>query len=215
VSNSRLEPGKGPTESYNDKHLEELSAGPSGISEGAPEGLFLGTYFRPDAPLRAKITPPHEPGVVMVINGQIWGNDTREPIARAKMDVWQANAKGQYDNEGDAYDPESTLFINRARLYSDQNGYYEFETVHPGGYQRRGTEGLFWRAPHIHFRVRCPGYQPLVTELFFTGDPHHESDPFLRESLVIKLTIKQRNGRSYEEGIFDIVLTPQTQNGIE
>lgn len=205
MSKYRLDPNIGPTESYNEQHLEALGRGTSAISESAPDGPFLGTYYRPDAPLRAKLTLPHEPGVVLVIKGRIWGNDTREPLSRTKLDVWHADETGHYDNE-DKSQPAETPFINRARLYTDMEGYYEFETIHPGPYQRQGPEGLIWRAPHIHFRLRCPSYENLVTQLFFRGDPYHDTDPFLKQSSVIKLEVKQRNGKDYEEGIFDIVM---------
>jgi catechol 1,2-dioxygenase len=125
------------------------------------------------------------------------------------MDVWQANSKGHYDNEGETDANAPDAFINRVRLYSDRDGYYEFETVHPGSYQVNGPDGLFWRAPHIHIRVRCPEYETLVTELFFSGDPYHDSDLFLIPSTVIQLQVKKRNGKEYEEGVFNIVLPPQ------
>ena len=210
VSKLKLDPHIGPTESYNEQHVEALDRGPSAISELAPDGPYLGTYYLPDAPLRAKLTLPHEPGTVLVIKGRVWGNDTRDPLPRAKLDVWHADATGHYDNENEGQQSESQ-FLNRARVYTDQGGYYEFETIHPGPYERPASEGIIWRAPHIHFRVRCPGYENLVTQIFFTGDSYHDVDPFLKASLVIKLETKQRNGKDYEEGIFDIVMRPDSQ----
>ena len=189
-----------PTQSYNEIHLKALGLTPSAISEGTPEGPFLGNNFHENAPLRAKITGPHEPGKVLVIKGRVWANDSREPLPHTKMDIWQANADGLYGVE------DQHEFINRARVYSDQDGYYEFETIHPGPYQVEVSGSVFWRAPHIHFRVRCPEYERLVTQLFFAGDPYHETDLFLIPSLVIQLSQKERYGKLYEEGIFDIVL---------
>jgi len=164
----------------------------------------VGPFFRENAPYRAKITPPHEAGTVLVIKGRVWAYDTKKPIG-AKMDVWQANAAGRYDNEDPNIALSSVSFINRARLYCDRNGYYELETIHPGPYKRNGI----WRAPHIHFRVRYPDYITLVTQLFFSGDRYSNEDPHREDSLTINLQKMVRNGLEYEEGHFDIVLAPE------
>lgn len=200
----RLDPDLKPTESYNERHLTALGLTPSEISDRAPDGPYLGSNFHDNAPFRGKLTLPHELGKILVIKGHIRGADTREPLPHVKVDIWQANKNGHYAE--DATEQNAPSFI-RARVYSDQHGYYEFETIHPGAYETQDRDGPFWRAPHIHFRVRCLGYEWLVTELFFSGDPHHDSDRFLVPSLVIQLSNKQRNGQDYEEGVFDIVLS--------
>jgi protocatechuate 3,4-dioxygenase beta subunit len=164
----------------------------------------VGPFFRADAPYRAKITLPYEAGTVLVIKGRVWAHDTKKPIG-AKMDVWQANAAGRYDNEDPSYVHSPRSFINRARVHCDRNGYYEFETVHPGPYKRNGI----WRAPHIHFRVQYPDYLTLVTQLFFSGDRYLNEDPYREDSLTTPLQKTVRNGSAYEEGHFDIVLTPE------
>jgi catechol 1,2-dioxygenase len=200
----RLSPDAGPSESVNNS-LVTLSQVQDLSSYESVEDDLLGLYFRPDAPFRAKISVPHEPGMVLVIRGRVWAYDTKEPLARAKMDIWQANAQGKYDQQQQNYVSSGEMFRNRARLYCDETGYYEFETIHPGPYR---ISGEVWRAPHINFRVRYPGYAPLVTQLFFTGDPYHDVDPLLIQSLVISLQKKESNGMNYEEGVFDIVLLP-------
>src|SRR5437899_458478 len=101
----------------------------------ATEDCILGPYHRPGAPFRAKVTPPLEAGVVLLVKGRVWGLDTRKPLAGAVLDVWQANAKGRYDNDDPRNPPKKDVFVNRARLIADENGYYEYETVHPGAYK--------------------------------------------------------------------------------
>ena len=44
------------------------------------EDNILGPYYRAGAPFRAKVTPPLEPGTVLVINGRVWGHDTKKPL---------------------------------------------------------------------------------------------------------------------------------------
>ena len=33
-----------------------------------------------------------------------------------------------------------------------------------------------WRPAHIHFKVTAPGHRPLVTQVFFPGDPYLDDD---------------------------------------
>ncbi len=95
--------------------------------------------------------------------------------------------------------------MNRARLVTDETGYYEFESIHPAPYQVGKNA---WRPAHIHYLVRAAGYKSLITQLYFKGDPHNKTDEFIKESLIIEVrTQKTRNG-SYEAGVFDIVLAP-------
>src|SRR5262245_16125153 len=42
------------------------------------EDNILGPFHRAGAPFRAKITPPMEPGVVLVVSGRVWGFDTKK-----------------------------------------------------------------------------------------------------------------------------------------
>jgi protocatechuate 3,4-dioxygenase beta subunit len=179
---------------------------------GAPEKVFqatedciLGPFYRKGAPFRGKVTPPLEPGIVMVISGRVWGLDSRKPLVGAQLDVWQANAKGRYDNDDENNPPRPDVFVNRARLITDENGYYEFETVHPGAYQIGANA---WRPSHIHYLVGARGYKTLVTQLFFKGDPHNKTDQFIKESLIIDLASKKVGAVAYEAGVFDIVLAP-------
>jgi catechol 1,2-dioxygenase len=169
----------------------------------ATEDNILGPFHRQGAPYRAKITPPLEPGNVLLIRGRVWGLDTRRPLAGAVIDIWQANAQGRYDNDDPRNPPAANIFLNRARLVTDEAGYYEYETIHPGAYQI-GAD--VWRPPHIHYLIRHTGYRELITQLYFRGDPHQRDDPWIKQSLTIELR-EQRSGRgTYKNGTFDIIL---------
>jgi protocatechuate 3,4-dioxygenase beta subunit len=180
-------------------------AAPAGGKWAPTEDCILGPFYRPGAPFRAKVTPPLEPGVVLLIRGRVWGHDTRKPLAGARLDVWQANARGRYDNDDPDNPPKKDVFVNRARLIADETGYYEFESVHPGPY-KIGPET--WRPSHIHYAISHPGYRTLVTQLFFRGDPHNKTDEFIKESLIIDLRTVRVGAQTYEAGVFDIVLAP-------
>lgn len=160
----------------------------------------LGPFYRAGAPFRAKVTPPFEPGTVLVINGRVWAFDTKKPLAGAVLDVWHVDHTGKYSS-GAANDQQG--FRNRARLITSESGYYEFEAVHPIAYQP-STD--FWRSPHIHYKISHPGYKTLITELFFDGDDKHEVDPMFQLALMMKVAKQQTNGHNYESVTFDIVL---------
>lgn len=136
------------------------------------------------APFRAKISPITAVGIPLLIKGRVFALDTRRSIPFACIDVWHASAQGHYDYHED--DPNrvyeyieelnthgrSAQFDYRGRLVTDEEGRYEFETVKPAPYFIRETSK--WRCPHIHYYVQAPGYQPLVTQLYFKGEEKND-----------------------------------------
>jgi protocatechuate 3,4-dioxygenase beta subunit len=174
----------------------------------ATEDNIEGPFFRAGAPYRAKITPPLAPGRVLLISGRVFGLDTRRPLANTVIDIWQANAQGRYTFEDEPkpnpQNPER--FSYRARLLTDENGYYEFETIHPAPYQIGPNR---WRPAHIHYWVRHTQYRELITQLYFRGDDHQKADPWIKESLIVNLTEQKTPNGNYKTGVFNIVLRPR------
>ena len=152
----------------------------------------LGPFYREGSPYRGKVTPPMEPGDVLVVTGRVWGHDSRRPLSGAVLDVWQADVRGRYEADGGA-------IRLRARVVADESGAFEYETVYPGHYDGRPA--------HVHHIVRAPGYETLVTQLYFEGDANNVNEP-LPEQLVIALEDVQLAGGAYRQGVFDIVLAP-------
>jgi hypothetical protein len=85
-----------------------------------------------------------------------------------------------------------------------------------------------WRPSHIHYLIAAPGYKPLVTQLFFKGDPHNKTDDFIKESLIIELTqrkVPRADVMGYSLGgritallagtdnIREVIAFPKTQSG--
>jgi catechol 1,2-dioxygenase len=190
-----------------------LVAGSSGLPASSPtEDDVLGPYYRSGAPFRAKVSPPCVPGTILVIRGQVWSYDTKRPLHRTVIDIWQANAAGHYDNEDPSKPPPTESFSYRTRVLSNRRGRYEFETILPGAYRMDETT---WRSPHVHFRIRALRHLSLVTQLFFEGEPYLDSDPFVKKSLIIPTVEIQSPSGSYRAGIFDIVLArkPRKNSG--
>lgn len=205
-----LRAGAAPTDATEDVHDYQAFLDKNGIPQVQPSGKYepthvdiLGPFHLGGAPFRGKVTAPLEAGETLVVRGRIWGFDTRKPIANALLDVWQADAAGQYDMTDPRKPPERSGFRNRIRLLADETGYYEYETIRPGSYRAGGGT----RPAHIHYMVQAPGYQKLITQLYFKGDPHIASDPWARKSnlLVAPVKVKAAEG-SYMRGTFDIVL---------
>lgn len=167
------------------------------------EDNILGPYFREGAPFRAKVTPPLVKGVPLLIRGRVWGFDTKKPLAWATLDIWQADADGRYDNDDPNRPPAKGVYINRARVLTDETGYYEYETIHPGPYK---TGPDTWRPSHIHYLVRKSGYANLITQLYFKGDRFNAKDEFIKPSLIIALETAKVSGITIETGVFDVVL---------
>ncbi len=111
-----------------------------------------GPYWTPDAPNALHLSPKGD----LRIEGLVKGPDCR-PIPGAMVHVWQADPRGRYADDR-----------LRGRLATDKDGAYRFETVRPGNYR----EPNGWRPAHIHFEVTAPGFKPLVSQLYFAGDPY-------------------------------------------
>jgi len=180
--------------------------GPAAASMKPTEDNALGPFYLEGSPFRAKLTPPLEPGVPLLVRGQVFSLGTEEPLPMATLDVWQANASGEYDNRKTSGITTPDDFHYRARMLTDEKGYYEFETIHPGAYQLGRSS---WRPSHIHYLIQAPGHQTLVTQLYFKGDPRNETDSLFKPSLAIDIEKVKTDRGEYETGVFHIVLKPE------
>jgi protocatechuate 3,4-dioxygenase beta subunit len=198
-------PASGDTDAVPDLPPIQVLTTPQKLDKSAlkTEPNILGPYHRTGAPFRGKVTPILTPGQPLLVTGRVWGIDTRTPLPFATVDVWQADAAGRYDNDDPSSPPKPGVYLNRARMITDENGYYEYESVRPGRYQLGPNS---WRTSHIHYRVAATGYRALVTQMFFPDDPMNKKDDFIKDSLIAK-TQKFKVGKSpVWLSTFDIVL---------
>ena len=158
-----------------------------------------GPFYRTGAPFRGKLSVPGEPGTTFVLSGRVWAYDTKRPLPGAVLDFWHVDMSEKYSNG-------TTDFRNRGRLISSESGLYELESIRPIPYRPNPTGAPeFWRCAHFHLLAVCPGYQPLVTEIHFQGDPK-KSDPMYRVENAVAVAERTLNGQSFQTGVFDIVL---------
>jgi catechol 1,2-dioxygenase len=159
---------------------------PAASETGGPTpDVGAGPNHRPGAPFRAKLSPPWAPGTTLVLRGRVVDAATGEGIAGAVLDAYHADHEGRYDADG---------FDYRARITADEKGAYELETIVPSNYGP---------PPHIHFIVTHPDYRTLRTEMRFRDAEHATND---RPELTPKLEKRSREGRTWEEGTFDVAL---------
>jgi protocatechuate 3,4-dioxygenase beta subunit len=123
-------------------------------------------------------------GTRLTLTGYVLGRDC-QPIARAWLDFWQANDRGEYDNAG---------FRLRGHQFTDASGVYYLETVLPGRYPGRTR--------HIHVKARAPGGPTLTSQLYFPGEARNQTDAIFNPGLVVAM----RDGAGGKVGFFNFVI---------
>ena len=129
---------------------------------------ILGPFYRPGSPERNNLVIEGEQGQLTQLSGIVRHKDCTTPNAGAKVELWHCSAKEVYDNETDE-------FRYRGTTYCDENGKYEFTTQMPVPYDAGGGN---YRPAHFHLLISSPGYQSLITQIYFVGDPYLKSDDY-------------------------------------
>lgn len=147
-------------------------------------------------------------GEIIEISGRVLDPRGR-PVAKARIDLWQANALGRYAHPGDNRDvPLDPNFQGAAVIEADAAGRYRFRTIKPGFYPIGG--GMF-RTPHIHLDVTGRS-QRLTTQLYFPGEPLNAADILFpkdkgaQDSLLIAATGTLASDPAVRTFAWDIVL---------
>jgi len=130
--------------------------------------LTEGPYYKANPPQNANLRNAGVAGTPLTLTGNVVSKSC-QPIANAKLDFWQADGNGNYDNTG---------YTLRGWQLTDANGAYRLETVIPGLYPGR-TE-------HIHFKITVNG-QTYTSQLFFPGVSQNASDSIYSAQMLVKL----------------------------
>jgi protocatechuate 3,4-dioxygenase beta subunit len=118
------------------------AAGPTNCKPTQPD--MLGPFYEPGAPVRTRV------GSGYVLSGAVLAAEECKPIPNARIEFWLANSRGDYDD------------AHRATVFGGERGEYRFQSNVPVSYGGR--------PPHIHVRVRAPGYEELVTQHYPESD---------------------------------------------
>jgi protocatechuate 3,4-dioxygenase beta subunit len=103
---------------------------PATISDG------FGPFGRGSPPVRSSIGTGH------VLTGVVLSSLSCKPLRGARVELWQANAKGKYTR------------ASSGTVLTDRSGRFRFQGPYPTAY-----EGA---PPHIHLRVVASGHEVLL-----------------------------------------------------
>jgi protocatechuate 3,4-dioxygenase beta subunit len=143
------------------------------VSCTAPEAATIaeteGPYYRPGAPERANLVSDGMAGTRLTLTGYVVTTDC-SPVANAKVEIWQADSTGTYDNSG---------YTLRGYVLTDAGGRFTLLTIVPGEYPGR-TE-------HIHVKVTPPGGSTLTTQVYFPGTAANDADGIYDPNLLLDI----------------------------
>ena len=171
------------------------SAAEAGVLQATPpcddgdddltEAQTEGPYYTPNTPRRSNLVTAGLRGIPLLVTGDVVDTQCR-PVRGALLDFWQADAAGEYDNQG---------YRLRGHQFADARGRYALRTILPGLYPGRTR--------HIHVKVQRPHGKILTTQLYFPGEPRNRTDNIFDSSLVMDI---RRVGNGRRAG-FRFVLT--------
>lgn len=143
-----------------------------------------GPYYTAGSPERATLREAGTVGEPLRVTGRVLSR-AGKPIGGARVDFWQADGAGRYDNRG---------YALRGYQVTDAEGRYALDTVLPGLYTGR--------ARHIHVKIFVDGRSPLTTQLYFAGDAGNARDSLVDPRLFVQL----KQGAGGKAGEFDFVV---------
>lgn len=145
---------------------------------GAPLTLAQteGPFYSANPPQRATLIEAGVTGTRLVLSGTVVAQDCR-PLANARVDFWQTDANGAYDNSG---------FRLRGYQLADAQGQYRLETIVPAEYPGRTS--------HIHVKVTPPRGPTLTSQLYLPDVARNASDGSFRRELLMQDVVRGPEG---------------------
>jgi protocatechuate 3,4-dioxygenase beta subunit len=149
-------------------------SGPAAVASGevacvlAPEQTE-GPYYIANEAVRRNITEGR-PGTPLLLRAFVVNASTCKPIKGAAVDIWHADAAGDYSGFGQG--AGSRTFMRGVQRTSPK-GLALFRTVYPGWYQGRTV--------HIHVKVHLGGDVVHTGQLYFSDtvtDAVYRSKPY-------------------------------------
>lgn len=138
-----------------------------GKDEPTPSQM-AGPFYTPNSPLKRDFRADDPRGAAVDLHAVVLDRQCK-PIAGAVVDLWHADSKGRYDNDG---------FRLRGHQVADASGAVKFETVMPANYGGRTR--------HYHARIFRPGGGKLLTtQLYFPGERDNAGDGLFEKELLL------------------------------
>ncbi len=151
--------------------LRSGSAPASAVTCVLTPEMTEGPYYIAGEKVRRNITEGR-PGVRLDLRLSVVDATTCRPISGALVDIWHADAAGEYSGFGAG---ASSRTFMRGIQKTDRTGLAQFVTVYPGWYQGRTV--------HIHVKVHVGGNVVHTGQLFFSDtltDSVHRVSPYIR-----------------------------------
>ena len=145
---------------------------PAGVCVLFPQAVEGPYYFDPKL-VRSDIAD-NRPGAPLQLSLKVIDNGHCTPIAKARVDVWHADAGGIYSgyaNQGDNRDTSAKgkTFLRGTQL-TDADGRAVFRSIYPGWYPGR--------TPHIHVKIFHDDKSLVTGQIYF---PETLSERIYRE----------------------------------
>ncbi len=158
----------------------------------------LGPFYKSGAPVQAELCATGSGGKERLsVSGRVLGMPDCRPLAGALVEVWQADARGDYSQVmQDRVDDPGCLL--RATVQTDAEGRYRYSTIVPSEYPGRPQ--------HIHYRVSHASHATLVTQLYFGAERG------VNEALIVPLS-RGRDGAM--AAVFDVTLPAPRRSGLD
>jgi protocatechuate 3,4-dioxygenase beta subunit len=169
---------------------DDAAGGNLAVESGAvscvltPE-LTEGPYYLAGEKLRRDIREGHA-GTPLSLRLRVLNAATCRPIKAAAVDIWHADAAGNYSGFGNGAGSRTFL---RGIQRTDAGGLAVFTTIYPGWYQGRTV--------HIHVKVHVGGSVVHTGQLFFPDsltDTVYRASPYAARGL--------RQVRNADDSIF-------------
>jgi len=151
-------------------------------------------------------------GEITELGGRILDERGR-PVRSARVEIWQCDINGRYHHPWDQRDvPLDPNFQGYGQFITGPDGAYRFRTIKPVPYPGR--------APHIHFAISGPDFEPLSTQMYVAGAPENARDfllnnirdPKARSQVIVPLSAAAEDAADWV-GQFDIILAADGRFG--
>ena len=140
-------------------------------------------------------------GDALTLKGRI-ADRNGDPVAGARIEIWQCDANGRYLHPGDRRDiARDRGFQGFGHDIADDGGRYRFRTIVPVPYPGR--------TPHIHVKVLERGRELLTTQFYLADHPQNPRDFLFRrmteeQALAVSMRLVDPGGGA--EATVDIVV---------
>lgn len=169
---------------------------------GPTADTTAGPFYVANAPEGIDINRAKAPGTPMRIQGTVYGPDAVTPLRNARVEVWHADAQGDYHpaDQGDVSRFRRGEVNLRGVVRTDAEGRYAFDSIVPGHYGDRRR--------HLHWKVSAAGHRTLVTQSYWMnerGTARDRGDGTDRRVEACRWVSFEEQGERFV-GVFDLVL---------